>query len=271
MPELQRFQNLRKKVIEVMYGLLNKQLHPTNQMIKNLVKIQDSYINTYHPDFMGGANSIVNVFDVNNYSKHQMQINNANRELDSFEDINVVDNKAKQSRQAGLTLLLSQKQGGSEDGSARESIFDDGRLKNFNDKEINKYMQHNVKPIHLPDMMEHMRAENQDPGQSSPRSHLETHIIKSLIVSYFDTVRKSMNDMVPKTIMAFLVNKTKNLTQRELVAALYSEGVNLNELLAEDQTTLKKREQCKEMVDTLKKSLGFLNEVRDFYFESEHF
>ena len=92
-------------------------------------------------------------------------------------------------------------------------------------------MQQNVKPIHLPDMPTYMRAENQDPGQSSPRSHLETHIIKSLIVSYFDTVRKSMNDMVPKTIMAFLVNKTKNLTQRELVAALYSEGVNLNELL----------------------------------------
>lgn len=39
MPELQRFQNLRKKVIEVMYGLLNKQLQPTNAMIKNLVKI----------------------------------------------------------------------------------------------------------------------------------------------------------------------------------------------------------------------------------------
>jgi len=132
-------------------------------------------------------------------------------------------------------------------------------------------MQQNVKPIHLPDMPTYMRAENQDPGQSSPRSHLETHIIKSLIVSYFDTVRKSMNDMVPKTIMAFLVNKTKNLTQRELVAALYSEGVNLNELLTEGNNNIKKREQCKEMVDTLKKSLEFLNEVRDFYFESDHF
>ena len=67
-----------------------------------------------------------------------------------------------------------------------------------------------MRPIHLPEMPDELQATNDDPGQSSPRSQLETHIIKSLIMSYFNTVRKSMNDMVPKTIMAFLVNKTKN-------------------------------------------------------------
>jgi hypothetical protein len=56
-----------------MNGLLTKMLGPTNTMVRNLIRIQDSYINTYHPDFMGGANSIVNVFDINNY--HQEQLN----------------------------------------------------------------------------------------------------------------------------------------------------------------------------------------------------
>lgn len=41
-------------------------------MVKSLIQVQDSYINSYHPDFMGGANSIVNVFDVNSY-KQQLQ------------------------------------------------------------------------------------------------------------------------------------------------------------------------------------------------------
>jgi len=118
-------------------------------------------------------------------------------------------------------------------------------------------------------MPTYMRAQNEDPGQSSPRSQLETHIIKSLIVSYFNTVRKSMNDMVPKTIMAFLVNKTKNMAQRELVAALYNDNVDLRQILSEDNATVKKREACQEMVATLRKSLEFLNEVRDFYFESD--
>lgn len=94
---------------------------------------------------------------------------------------------------------------------AAQDPTEDGRLKNFTDYEIQKYMQKDIKPIHLPDMPSYKRAEDQDPGQSSPRSQLETHIIKSLIVSYFNTVRKSMNDMVPKTVMAFLVNKTKNM------------------------------------------------------------
>jgi dynamin 1-like protein len=105
-------------------------------------------------------------------------------------------------------------------------------------------MQDDIKPVHLPDMPTYMRAENKDPGQSSPRSQLETHIIKNLIISYFNTVRKSMNDMVPKTIMAFLVNKSKNMAQRELVAALYNENINLEELLSEDTATVKKRKAC---------------------------
>ena len=98
-----------------------------------------------------------------------------------------------------------------QDGDATVELVDHGRLKNLNDYEIQKYRQKDVRPIHLPEMPDELHATNDDPGQSSPRSQLETHIIKSLIMSYFNTVRKSMNDMVPKTIMAFLVNKTKNM------------------------------------------------------------
>jgi len=32
-------------------------------MVKNLIVVQDAYINTYHPNFMGGANSIFSMFD----------------------------------------------------------------------------------------------------------------------------------------------------------------------------------------------------------------
>jgi dynamin 1-like protein len=56
-----------------MLQLLNDCLKPTNEMVKNLVKVQDAYINTYHPDFMGGANSIFNMFDP------QEQTNKANQ------------------------------------------------------------------------------------------------------------------------------------------------------------------------------------------------
>jgi dynamin 1-like protein len=69
MPELHRFQNLRRKIVEIMLKLLGKQLTSCTGMVRSLIQVQDAYINTYHPDFMGGANSIVNVFDVNSYNK----------------------------------------------------------------------------------------------------------------------------------------------------------------------------------------------------------
>lgn len=53
-------------------------------------------------------------------------------------------------------------------------------------------------------------ATRAEAGDSSPRSSMEIRIIKNLITSYFNIVRKNMNDIVPKTIIAFLVNKTKN-------------------------------------------------------------
>lgn len=223
---------------------------------------------------MGGANGITNVFDINSYNRERLSEEALRKNSDQvFEDVGE-DGKSRQVKPIKGQAQTRQPFGGEMlvlKDPKEEQQLDNGRLKNFNDYEINKYMQKNIKPIHLPDMPTYMRAEDRDPGQSSPRSQLEVHIIKSLIVSYFDTVRKSMNDMVPKTIMAFLVNKTKNLAQRELVAAIYNDQVELKTLLSEDNATMKKREQCKEMVTTLRKSLEFLNEVRDFYFESEPF
>ena len=55
----------------------------------------------------------------------------------------------------------------------------------------------------------------QEFSQRSPRSQMEITIIKNLISSYFNVVRKNLNDIVPKTVIAMLVNKTKNQAQRD--------------------------------------------------------
>ena len=136
--------------------------------------------------------------------------------------------------------------------------------------EVHKYMNKNQRSIQMPHMEAFKRASDSDPGQSSPRSHMEVSMIKNLITSYFGVVKKTTNDMVPKTIMAFLVNKTKNMAQRELVQKIYQDGQHLDSLLQEDQSVKQSRDKSESMVKTLKASLDFLNEVRDFYFDESN-
>ena len=111
MPELARFQGLRKKINEQMLELLNECLKPTNNMVKNLVKVQDAYINTNHPDFMGGANSIFNMFDpteqtnkAKEVAKHRMNI----ERLDNQEIQKVVAQRKVSPDREGLNFTEEQ-------------------------------------------------------------------------------------------------------------------------------------------------------------------
>lgn len=54
-----------------------------------------------------------------------------------------------------------------------------------------------------------------------------------MIQSYFAIVKKNVADLIPKTIMAFLINESKSIAQRELVSEIYKQG-NLEELMVED-------------------------------------
>lgn len=53
-----------------------------------------------------------------------------------------------------------------------------------------------------------------------------------VVKSSASTCRKNIADLVPKSIMAFMVNRAKEVMQRELVSKLYKEGkfklINLN-------------------------------------------
>ena len=61
-PELKRYYKLQSKVCDVMEGVLNKCLNPTTEMIANLIEIENSHINTNHPDFVGSEDSLLNIF-----------------------------------------------------------------------------------------------------------------------------------------------------------------------------------------------------------------
>jgi dynamin 1-like protein len=82
---------------------------------------------------------------------------------------------------------------------------------------------------------------------------METEVIKMLIQSYYNIVKQTMIDMVPKAIMLNLVNHAKTGLQQELLAELYKQDV-LNDLLQESDFTRQRRKECKKMIEALQKA-----------------
>lgn len=69
--------------------------------------------------------------------------------------------------------------------------------------------------------------------------------------------------MVPKAVMAYLVNESKDTAHSELVAQIYK-NEDLEALLAEDPITMQARKTCVATVKALKDAQIILAEVEKF-------
>lgn len=99
---------------------------------------------------------------------------------------------------------------------------------------------------------------------SIPQSkEFEIELLEGLLECYFGIVRKNIQDAVPKAIMYFLVYKSRQDMQNELVQKLYKEQA-FEHLLSESVDIVTKRKTCQEMLDLLLKAQNILNEVRDY-------
>lgn len=94
----------------------------------------------------------------------------------------------------------------------------------------------------------------------SSREEMETSLIRSLIASYFAIVRQSIQDLIPKAIMHFLVNHTSQHVQNRLVASLYKPEL-FADLLNEDEALVAERTRVKALLDAYKDAFKTLTEV----------
>ena len=62
-PALSHYYKLHSRMCDVMEGVLDKCLTPTQDMVMNLMEIENANINTNHPDFVGSGDSVLNLFE----------------------------------------------------------------------------------------------------------------------------------------------------------------------------------------------------------------
>lgn len=61
----------------------------------------------------------------------------------------------------------------------------------------------------------------QVPSSVSEQEEVQVEVTRLLVQSYFDIVRKNLQDAVPKAVMHFLVNHVQRGLQQHLIRALY--------------------------------------------------
>jgi dynamin 1-like protein len=90
-------------------------------------------------------------------------------------------------------------------------------------------------------------------GTLSEREQMETEVIKLLLLSYFNIVKRTTADLVPKAIMLKLVLASKDDLQRELLCELYKKE-SIESDLKESEFVVTQRAHCKKMIAAMKKA-----------------
>jgi len=226
-----RFPALKDRFNAVVVNFFKSSMNPTTKLVSDMVAMQSCYVNTTHPDFLNGHKAMSIVQERLNANKPPPpsadpksgklapgQLNN-NRDLD-------VDPKRDEQSFFGSFFSSAKKRAGGVAG-------DTGR-----------------KPGPV---MESPPAVIRPQAALSERETMETEVIKLLIHSYFNIVKREMIDMVPKAIVLTLVNHSKENLQRELLQELYKPEV-LDELLKESEHVVNRRKEVVGMVQALNKA-----------------
>ncbi|ODQ54183.1 vacuolar protein sorting-associated protein 1 [Saitoella complicata NRRL Y-17804] len=225
-PHFKRYPALKEKFHQVIISFLKKSTTPTNKLVQDLVAAEATYINTGHPDFLNGHRAMAIVNDRMNGQKPVQ-----------------VDPKTGKPLPAGVQTPTSSQ---SLDGEAAGSGFFGSFFASKNKKKMAA--------------MEAPPPVLKASGTLSEREAMETEVIKLLISSYFNIVRRTMIDMVPKAIMLKLVQHSKDDMQRELLENLYKSDI-LDDLLKESEYTVNRRKECERMVASLSQAAEIVAEV----------
>jgi len=260
--EMQRFTLLRDKMFEVVKVVLRRCLKPTKELISNLIRCELAYINTNHPDFIGGSRAISAIASTAGSSGTvprtaasgpPKNTTTAKPPVVAVPEQNVPPSNVPVHEQQGSGFFSSLLKGNNAADHRKKLEAIPPLLSSVGGSFV---AAAGLKLAQVPDIV----VAPEDP---TDRERIETDIIKSLILSYFNIVKRNICDLVPKTIMHFTVNASKDILQKELVTQLYREDM-FHHLLKEPEDVAERRIKCREMLQILKEALDVIGQLRDF-------
>nr|POE72807.1 vacuolar protein sorting-associated protein 1 [Quercus suber] len=228
-PLFRRYPALKERFHAVAIAFFKRSMEPTNKLVRDLVAMEACYVNTGHPDFLNGHRAMAIVNERHNAARPVQVDPKTGKPLPA---------SAAPPRSNSPSLDLTN---GSESG-----FF--GSF--FASKNKKKMAAMEAPPPTL-----------KASGTLSEKETQEVEVIKLLITSYYNIVRRTMIDMVPKAIMLNLVEHTKEEMQRELLEQMYRTG-EFEDLLKESDYTIRRRKECLQMVESLSRASEIVSQVQ---------
>ncbi|XP_056852027.1 dynamin-related protein 3A-like isoform X1 [Raphanus sativus] len=280
MNELQRFPVLRKRMDEVIGDFLREGLEPSEAMIGDIIDMEMDYINTSHPNFIGGTKAVEAAMQNVKSSRVPHPVARPKQdpvdlEKTSSSSASQVKSRSFLGRQAngivpdqGVVSADAEKAAPAANANDSRwgipSIFRGGdnravTKENFLNKPFNEAVEdisQNLSMIYLKEPPAVLR-----PSEThSEQEDVEIQITKLLLKSYYDIVRKNIEDSVPKAIMHFLVNHTKRELHNVFIKKLYRENL-FEEMLQEPDEVAVKRKRTRETLHILQQAYRTLDEL----------
>lgn len=225
-PAFSRYPSLRAQISTIAVQFLRDLCTPTNQLVSDIVSMEESYINSGHPDLITGSRAMEIV-------KERLDIRPSPAEISKHE-------KGKKSSDSRTSVSHPEE-------SQSSGPF--GFISFLASKNKKKMAAMEVPPTSL-------RAT----GTMTEREQLETEVIKLLITSYFAIVQRTIADLVPKSISYNLILHSKTEMQTYLLDHLYQKESAEN-LVKESEITVKRRQECEKMVSALGKAAEVVSSV----------
>ncbi|KAF4358572.1 hypothetical protein F8388_014343 [Cannabis sativa] len=256
--DLQRFPKLRRCMDEIMVKFVRDGVKPAERMIRNLIEMEMDYINSSHPNFLGGSKAVElaseqlrsqqGIADVEKpIEKSQNSRAVITRSLGSRSSVNnekpVSSGGNTSTRTWGISSIFGTR--GSSGGNPSSS----GTLGELDGSD---QMPATIQLIEPPSVLR--------PLEATEDETVKIFATKLLIRSYYDIVRKNIQDLVPKAVMHFLVNHTKRKVQSTFIQKLYREDL-FEELLLEEDEVVLKRKRNEELFKVLQEAIEMLEEV----------
>ncbi|CAM0904934.1 unnamed protein product [Alopecurus aequalis] len=274
--ELQKYPILKRRMGESVSNFLRDGLRPAETMITHIIEMEMDYINTSHSSFVGGSKVVelakhagLPSRGLTSLSVHKDGIGTSSEKQLKSSIENTIQLKSERDQKSRAVFARDTTRGATAEQGFRPDTdagisaagvgqkgnsFVGGSLPSMSDTRV-----HSLNSLYSMIRLREPPITLKPSENKTDQDRIEIAIVKLLIKSYYDIVRKSIEDTVPKAIMHFLVNHTKRELHNVLIRKLYRENL-LDEMLRETDEVLIRRQRIQETLKVLEQAHRTLEE-----------